>query len=88
MPNASGLLFNNRYLTLKVLGCGGFGCTYLAVDTHLPSKPKCVVKQLAFYTDDPDLYELVQIRFQREAAILEILGKLSTQIPNLYASSK
>jgi serine/threonine protein kinase len=88
MPKDSNLLFNNRYLTLKQLGHGGFGCTYLAVDTHMPSKPKCVVKQLTFDTDDPDLYELVQTRFQREAAILEMLGKLSSQIPNLYACSQ
>lgn len=87
MPDAN-LIFNNRYLTLEELGCGGFGCTYLALDTHMPSKPKCVVKQLAFDTDDADLYDLVQTRFQREAAILEILGKLSSQIPSLYACSQ
>jgi serine/threonine protein kinase len=88
MSNDSNRLFNNRYLTIKELGGGGFSRTYLAVDTHLPSRPKCVVKQLTFETDDPEIYELVQTRFQREAAILEVLGKLSPQIPNLYASSQ
>jgi serine/threonine-protein kinase len=81
-------LFNNRYLTLGHLGRGGFGSTYLAVDTHLPSKPKCVVKQLTFETDDPELYELVRTRFQREAAILEALGNLCPQIPKLHACSE
>lgn len=80
-------LFNNRYLTLEELGCGGFGCTFLALDTHMPSKPKCVVKQLVFETDDAGLYDLVQTRFQREAAVLEVLGKVSSQIPSLYACS-
>ena len=88
MSEDSNILFNNRYLTLKQLGCGGFGCTYLAIDTHMPSKPKCVVKQLTFDTDDPDIYELVQTRFQREAAILEILGNLSPRIPKLHACSQ
>ena len=87
MPDTN-YLFNNRYLTLKELGRGGFGCTYLALDTHMPSKPKVVVKQLSFHTDDPNLYELIQTRFQREAAILEVLGKLSSQIPSLYACSQ
>jgi serine/threonine protein kinase len=88
MLRDSNILFNNRYLTLKELGCGGFGCTYLAIDTHMPSKPRCVVKQLTFETDDPEVYELVQTRFQREATILEILGNLSPQIPKLHACSQ
>jgi serine/threonine-protein kinase len=84
----SDLLFNNRYLALKELGEGGFGRTYLSVDTHLPSRPKCVVKQLKFKKDDPDLYELVRVRFLREAAILETLGNLNPQIPRLHACSE
>jgi len=82
------VIFNNRYLILDEIGCGGFGCTYLAVDTHMPSKPKCVVKQLTFAKDDPELYELVRTRFQREAAILETLGNLNSQIPRLHACSE
>jgi serine/threonine protein kinase len=88
MPEGLNIIFNNRYLTLEHLGSGGFGSTYLAVDTHLPSKPKCVVKQLTFETDDPELYELVRTRFQREAAILEALGNLCPQIPRLHACSE
>ena len=88
MPDDSVLIFNQRYLALKELGQGGFSRTYLAVDTHMPSRPKCVVKELTFESDNPELLELVQTRFQREAAILEVLGKLSTQIPSLYASSQ
>lgn len=81
----SDLFFNNRYLALKELGSGGFGRTYLSVDTHMPSRPKCVVKQLKFGKADPDLYELVRVRFLREAAILETLGNLNPQIPTLHA---
>jgi serine/threonine-protein kinase len=36
----------NHYNIIKELGEGGFGKTFLAEDTHLPSRPKCVIKQL------------------------------------------
>lgn len=39
-------LLNNRYQILETLGQGGFGSTYLAEDTHLPSRRRCVIKQL------------------------------------------
>jgi serine/threonine-protein kinase len=87
-PMDSSLIFNNRYLVLKKIGGGGFGQAYLAVDMHLPSRPKCVVKQLSFRTDNPDLYELVRLRFLREAAVLETLGNLNPQIPRLHACSE
>jgi serine/threonine-protein kinase len=78
-------LLNNRYRVLQNLGAGGFGHTFLAEDTHMPSGRRCVIKQLKPVTHDPQTYKLVQDRFQREAAVLEDLGEGSNQIPNLYA---
>lgn len=79
------LLLNNRYQILQTLGRGGFGQTFLAEDSFLPSKRRCVVKQLKPITNNPAVHQLVQERFQVEAAILESLGKACDQIPKLYA---
>jgi serine/threonine-protein kinase len=78
-------LVNNRYQVLRVLGSGGFGKTFLAEDTQMPSNKRCVVKQLMPVVNNPQVYQIVQQRFQQEAAILEELGDRNPQIPRLYA---
>ncbi|NET57547.1 MAG: protein kinase [Symploca sp. SIO2E6] len=78
-------LLNNRYRVLQKLGAGGFGHTFLAEDTYLPSGRRCVIKQLKPVTNDPQAYQQVQDRFQREGAVLEELGEGHNQIPRLYA---
>jgi serine/threonine protein kinase len=78
-------LLKGRYQTLQELGNGGFGKTFLAEDTHIPSRRKCVIKQLKAVHDNPQIYQLVQQRFEREAAVLEELGDRHHQIPRLYA---
>jgi serine/threonine-protein kinase len=78
-------LLNNRYQILRVLGSGGFGKTFLAEDTQMPSGKRCVIKQLIPVINNPQLYQLIQERFQKEAAVLEELGDHNTQIPRLYA---
>jgi serine/threonine protein kinase, bacterial len=78
-------LLNNRYQVIQVLGAGGFGETFLAEDTHMPSRRRCVIKQLKPISNDPQTYQIIQQRFEREAATLEYLGKSSDQIPELYA---
>lgn len=78
-------ILENRYKILEDLGDGGFGKTFLAEDTHMPSGRRCVIKRLKPIANDPQVYQLVKERFGREAAILEELGNGSYQIPKLYA---
>jgi len=78
-------LLKNRYQLIKTLASGGFGKTYLAQDTDMPSARICVIKQLKPIANDPQIYQLVQDRFQQEAVILEKLGETHGQIPTLYA---
>jgi serine/threonine protein kinase, bacterial len=79
-------LLDNRYQIIRVLGSGGFGETFLAEDTKMPSSPYCVIKQLRPIADKPEVYQLVQQRFVREAAVLEELGASCNQIPCLFAN--
>ena len=78
-------LLNNRYQVIQVLGAGGFGETFLAEDTYMPSRRRCVIKQLKPISNDPQTYQIIQKRFEREAATLEYLGEANDQIPKLFA---
>lgn len=78
-------MLENRYRIIRELGDGGFGKTYVAEDIHMPSNRCCVIKQLKPMNKGSEIYQLIQNRFLREAAILEQLGGGSNQIPTLYA---
>ncbi len=78
-------ILNNRYQILQTIGRGGFSQTFLATDTHLPSRRKCVIKKLQPIVQKPEEHKWVQDRFQREATILEHLGQKHPQIPELFA---
>ncbi len=75
----------NRYQIIRELSSGGFGETFLAEDTQIPSRRQCVIKQLKPVTDNHEIHQLIKDRFQREAATLEELGNSNEQIPTLYA---
>ena len=81
---STSFLLSGRYQITRVLGKGGFGCTYLAKDTQRPGNPTCVVKQLMPARQDTKFMEVARRLFDSEAEILEILGKHS-QIPELLA---
>lgn len=84
-PMNSTALLSNRYQIIKTLGRGGFGETFLAIDTHLPSGKKCVIKQLKPIVATPEIPQWMCDRFEQEAHILESLGQNHSQIPQLYA---
>jgi len=86
-------LINRRYKILRALGEGGFGKTFLAEDTQMPSRRRCVVKQLKPMSANgvitggtsPETFAIIRQRFDREAAVLESISKGHSQIPDLYA---
>ena len=78
-------VINNRYQIIKSLGRGGFGETFLAIDTHLPSGKKCALKQLKPVINEPTIPQWMCDRFEQEARTLEYLGDAHRQIPSLYA---
>ena len=82
------LQIQERYRALKVIGQGGFGKTFLAQDESKPSHPRCVIKQFAFETINPNASQgtlAVAIRlFEQEAKRLDDLGK-HPQIPELLS---
>ena len=78
------LLLVDRYRAIKILGKGGFGRTFLAIDEFKPSKPRCVIKQfLPDVKSKKGLKKAAEL-FEREAMRLDELGK-HPQIPELLA---
>jgi eukaryotic-like serine/threonine-protein kinase len=80
-----GQLLCDRYRIEKALDPGGFGETFVAIDTHLPSNPQVVVKLLKPIDPSPATLQIAQRLFKQEAEILERLGKDNDRIPSLYA---
>lgn len=79
-----GEILGSRYQIIEYIAKGGFGKTYLAIDTQIPGKDKCVVKQLYPSVDDSHFLEVARRLFKTEAETLHSLGS-HDQIPHLLA---
>ncbi len=75
----TGLTLDNRYTIVQELGCGGFGCTYLATNTQ---QQYCVLKQFAPQMQDPKQLSKAEQLFKREAGMLKRLQH--PQIPRFH----
>jgi serine/threonine protein kinase len=76
------LLLKERYRALQLLGQGGFGKTFQAIDESQPRQPLCVIKQFACQQVDERTREIALQLFKEEAQYLETLGN-HPQIPKL-----
>ncbi len=80
------LILAGRYLPQKLLGRGGFGAAFLAIDRYTPTLRQCVVKQFQPIGDlSPAQMQIAQDLFNREAEILEQIGNKHPLIPDLFA---
>lgn len=80
----SKLLLKERYRAIKLIGQGGFGRTFLAVDEDKPSKPRCAIKQFFPQAQGTNNSQKAAELFEQEAVRLDDLGK-HPQIPELLA---
>ncbi|MGB3263605.1 MAG: tetratricopeptide repeat protein [Microcoleus sp.] len=79
-----GQLLDRRYRIIKVTDSSEVGKTYLAADTHRPGYPQCTVREMRLPGTSSQTPELVKVIFQRNAEIIEELGK-HDKIPELLA---
>ena len=79
-------LIGGRYQIINNLGKGGFGETFLARDTHLPSQKLIVIKRLQKLNHEQTVsVDIITDLFKKEAKVLEDLGQHCPHIPTLYA---
>lgn len=82
-PVPLGAILRQRYVIQEILGQGGFGRTYRAIDRERFDEP-CVLKEFIVPYQDPALVEKSQALFQREASILHQLDH--PQVPRFWAA--
>ncbi len=79
-----GKLLKGRYQIVQFINAGAFGQIYLAEDIHQPGFPKCIVKYLKSFSQDPRCLPAAKRRFISETFTLKRLGH-HDQIPQLLA---
>jgi formylglycine-generating enzyme required for sulfatase activity len=77
------LFLKDRYRAQQLIGQGGFGRTFKAVDEYQSHKPLCVIKQFAFSNTNPKIRQTALNLFYEESKHLESLGK-HDRIPKLF----
>lgn len=82
-PIPLGTLLRQRYLIQAVLGQGGFGRTYLALDQERFGE-RCVLKEFVVREQNEAAAQKSKKLFQREAAILHQLQH--PQVPRFWAA--
>ncbi|MEB3193186.1 MAG: protein kinase [Snowella sp.] len=78
------LLLQERYRALTVIGQGGFGKTFLALDERNTQQSHCVIKQFFLQGQSSQVTQKAIELFKLEARRLKKLGHHS-QIPELYS---
>jgi len=76
------MLIGGRYETIRDLGRGGSGKTYLAEDTYRRGNPKCVVKKLQPPAKLPSVLEKARMIFEAGVQELYEIGS-SGSVPRL-----
>ncbi|NEO32560.1 MAG: protein kinase [Symploca sp. SIO3C6] len=78
----SNLLLQNRYRAIQLIGSGGFGRTFRAIDESKPSQPYCAIKQFFPQQQGSKNREKASELFRQEAERLSTLG-YHPRIPQL-----
>jgi len=82
-PVPLGTLLRQRYLIQQILGQGGFGRTYLALDQERFGD-RCVLKEFSVPYEDESLVQKSKALFQREANALYQIQH--PQVPRFWAA--
>jgi serine/threonine protein kinase len=83
LPLTVGQVIDNRYEIARILGQGGFGRSYLAIDRQ-KSRKICVLKEFAPQVVNPQVLQKAQELFEREASVLKQIQH--PQIPRFHSS--